>query len=90
MSKKSWKNKGKDIPNVEIVKVAYNFCKKYNNIKPLWYLIGRLSLSALACALYIEKLFGVSIDPVDLLEDEPLQDIVTEIADVVRDTGLPA
>lgn len=32
MSKKSWKKKGKDIPNVEIVKVAYNFCKKYNNI----------------------------------------------------------
>ena len=28
MSKKSWKNKGKDIPNVELVKVAYNFCKK--------------------------------------------------------------
>ena len=33
MAKKGWKNKGKDIPNVEIVKVAYNFCKKYNNIK---------------------------------------------------------
>ena len=33
MSKKGWKNKSKDIPNVEIVKVAYNFCKKYNNIK---------------------------------------------------------
>lgn len=32
MSKKGWKNKGKDIPNVEIVKVAYDFCKKYNNI----------------------------------------------------------
>jgi ribonuclease HI len=33
MSKKSWQNKGKDIPNVEIVKVAYNFCKKHNNVK---------------------------------------------------------
>ena len=33
MSKKGWKNKSKEIPNVEIVKVAYNFCKKYNNIK---------------------------------------------------------
>ena len=33
MLKKGWKNKGKDIPNVEIVKVAYNFCKKHNNIK---------------------------------------------------------
>ena len=33
MLKKGWKNKGKDIPNVDIVKVAYNFCKKYNNIK---------------------------------------------------------
>ena len=32
MAKKGWKNKGKDIPNVKIVKVAYNFCKKYNNI----------------------------------------------------------
>jgi ribonuclease HI len=32
MSKKGWKKKGNDIPNVEIVKVAYNFCKKYNNI----------------------------------------------------------
>ena len=33
MAKKGWKNKEKDIPNVDIVKVAYNFCKKYNNIK---------------------------------------------------------
>ena len=33
MEKKGWKNKGKDIPNVEIVKVAYAFCKKYDNIK---------------------------------------------------------
>ena len=33
MSKKGWKNKNKDIPNVEIVKVLYGFCKKYKNIK---------------------------------------------------------
>ena len=33
MAKKGWKNKGNDIPNREIVEVAYNFCKKYNNIK---------------------------------------------------------
>tara|TARA_A100001015_G_scaffold248675_1_gene286219 strand:+ start:441 stop:1124 length:684 start_codon:yes stop_codon:yes gene_type:complete len=32
MLKKGWKNKGKDIPNVELVKVAYNFCRKYSNI----------------------------------------------------------
>jgi len=33
MFKKGWKNKGKDIPNTKMVKVAYNFCKKYPNIK---------------------------------------------------------
>ena len=33
MSKKGWKNKDKDIPNVEIVKVLYGFCKKHNNVK---------------------------------------------------------
>ena len=27
MSKKGWKNKGKDIPNVEIVKVASKYCE---------------------------------------------------------------
>jgi ribonuclease HI len=32
MSKKGWQNKGQDIPNREIVEVAYNFVKKYNNI----------------------------------------------------------
>lgn len=32
MCKKSWKNKGKDIPNMKMVKVAYNFCKKFSNI----------------------------------------------------------
>mgnify|MGYP001193604047 CR=1 FL=1 len=34
--KKNWtnpNNKSKPIPNVEIVKVAYGFCKKYKNIK---------------------------------------------------------
>ena len=30
MAKKGWKNKGNDIPNREIVEVAYNFCKKYS------------------------------------------------------------
>ena len=33
MSKKGWVQKGKDIPNREIVEVAYNFVKKYKNIK---------------------------------------------------------
>lgn len=33
MSKKGWQNKGKDIPNREIVEVAYGFCRKYPNIK---------------------------------------------------------
>ena len=28
MAKKGWKNKGNDIPNREIVEVAYNFVKK--------------------------------------------------------------
>ena len=32
MSKKGWVQKGKDIPNREIVEVAYNFVKKYKNI----------------------------------------------------------
>ena len=36
-SKKNWtqrkKGETRPIPNVEIVKVAYNFCKKYHNIK---------------------------------------------------------
>lgn len=32
MSKKGWQNKGTDIPNRELVEVAYNFCKKYSNI----------------------------------------------------------
>ena len=32
MSKKGWQMKGKDIPNREIVEVAYNFVKKYSNI----------------------------------------------------------
>ena len=32
MSKKGWIQKGKDIPNREIVEVAYNFVKKYKNI----------------------------------------------------------
>ena len=40
MSKKM-DSKGKDIPNREIVEVAYNFVKKYKNIKftyksPYW------------------------------------------------------
>ena len=33
MSKKGWQMKGNDIPNRELVEVAYNFVKKYNNIK---------------------------------------------------------
>ena len=33
MLKKGWQTKGKDIPNRELVEVAYNFVKKYNNIK---------------------------------------------------------
>jgi len=33
MCKKGWQNKGKDIPNREIVEVAYGFCRKYPNIK---------------------------------------------------------
>ena len=32
MSKKGWDQKGKDIPNRELVEVAYNFVKKYKNI----------------------------------------------------------
>ena len=32
MSKKGWQNKGADIPNRELVEVAYNFCKKYPNV----------------------------------------------------------
>jgi len=32
MSKKGWQNKGADIPNRELVEVAYNFCKKYSYI----------------------------------------------------------
>ena len=32
MSKKGWQMKGNDIPNREIVEVAYNFVKKYSNI----------------------------------------------------------
>ena len=32
MYKKGWQNKGKDIPNKEIVEVAYDFCRKYPNI----------------------------------------------------------
>ena len=32
MSKKGWVQKGKDIPNRELVEVAYNFVKKYKNI----------------------------------------------------------
>jgi len=32
MYKKGWQNKGKDIPNKELVEVAYNFVKKYPNI----------------------------------------------------------
>ena len=32
MSKKGWETKGKDIPNRQLVEVAYNFVKKYNNI----------------------------------------------------------
>ena len=33
MAKKGWQVKGEDIPNRELVEVAYNFVKKYNNIK---------------------------------------------------------
>ena len=33
MSKKGWIQKGKDIPNRELVEVAYNFVKKYKNIQ---------------------------------------------------------
>ena len=33
MSKKGWQTKGEDIPNRQLVEVAYNFVKKYNNIK---------------------------------------------------------
>ena len=33
MSKKGWMQKGKDIPNRELVEVAYNFVKKYKNIQ---------------------------------------------------------
>lgn len=33
MCKKGWKNKGKDIPNRDIVETVYNFCKDYDNIK---------------------------------------------------------
>ena len=33
MSKKGWVQKGKDIPNRELVEVAYNFVKKYKNIQ---------------------------------------------------------
>jgi len=33
MSKKGWQTKEKDIPNRNLVEVAYNFVKKYNNIK---------------------------------------------------------
>jgi len=42
------------------------------------------SLSALAAALHIEKIFGVTIDPADLLEDEPLSNLVAEIAEDAR------
>ena len=31
--KKRMENKDKDIPNVEIVKVLYGFCKKHKNVK---------------------------------------------------------
>jgi ribonuclease HI len=33
MCKKGWMNKGQDIPNREIVESAYDFCRKYPNIK---------------------------------------------------------
>jgi ribonuclease HI len=33
MSKKGWQTKGEDIPNRQLVEVAYNFVKKYNNVK---------------------------------------------------------
>ena len=33
MSKKGWETKGEDIPNRQLVEVAYNFVKKYNNIQ---------------------------------------------------------
>ena len=33
MCKKGWVNKGQDIPNREIVESAYDFCRKYPNIK---------------------------------------------------------
>ena len=33
MCKKGWQQKGVDIPNREIVESAYNFCRKYPNIK---------------------------------------------------------
>ena len=33
MCKKGWQKKGVDIPNREIVETAYNFCRKYPNIK---------------------------------------------------------
>ena len=33
MCKKGWQQKSKDIPNREIVESAYNFCRKYPNIK---------------------------------------------------------
>ena len=33
MSKKGWQLKGQDIPNRQIVEAAYDFCRKYPNIK---------------------------------------------------------
>jgi ribonuclease HI len=33
MCKKGWQKKGQDIPNREIVESAYDFCRKYPNIK---------------------------------------------------------
>lgn len=33
MLKKGWQTKGEDIPNRQLVEVAYDFVKKYNNIK---------------------------------------------------------
>jgi acyl-coenzyme A synthetase/AMP-(fatty) acid ligase/acyl carrier protein len=45
------------------------------------------SLTALAAALHIEKVFGVTIDPMDLLDDILLGDLVAEIADQAEALG---
>ncbi|MBC6440411.1 MAG: acyl carrier protein [Rhodospirillales bacterium] len=47
---------------------------------------GGDSLSALATSLHVEKVFGVCIDPADLLEDEPVGNPVREIAMAARST----